>query len=121
VTPAVQWGNFLLGLFWGSAVSAGNYFYLQRIIKKNAKHPDRSPAAIVSYQIIRYFIDVLALLLVYKHLWVLVGTGLGLTVMKNVMMIQELRRGKKKRSGPIKCKAPERLDNLDLRDWHDDY
>jgi hypothetical protein len=89
--------SLLLGLLWGTAVSVGNYYYLQWTIKKNeARPPEQGMLAVSNCYIIRYFVNIFAMFLVYRNMWMLVGTGLGLTVMKHVTVIREYIASKKR-------------------------
>lgn len=79
----------LLGLLWGGAVGIGNYCYLQWILKKNeGSSPEQEVRVVAKTYLIRFFVNVFALFLVYRNMWMLVGTALGLTVFKNVIVIR---------------------------------
>jgi len=96
----------LLGLLWGGAVGIGNYYYLQWVIKKNeGNSPEQEVLAIAKTYIIRFFVNVFALFLVYRNTWMLVGTALGLTVFKNIIVIRGYIDSKK-RSQKTRKKLP---------------
>lgn len=110
----MQWKPLCLGFVWGTAVSIGNYCYLSFVVKKNENRSPRDKIlSVVRCYIIRYFINIAALLCGYwlmRDIWVIAGTGLGLTVMKNVTAVLELKRsrdGLQKESG--KRRAYRRL------------
>ncbi|CEO88689.1 ATP synthase subunit I [Syntrophaceticus schinkii] len=106
------WRFLLIGFLFGTAVSIGNYCYLQWTIKKNEKRPpDEATTAIINCYITRYFINVFALFLAFyfaSDMWAIAGTGLGLVVMKNVSMVMEYRESKKH---PWKKKKPSKKDS----------
>ncbi len=93
------WRFLLIGFLCGTAVSVGNYYYLQWTIKKNkSSPPDEAMTAVVNCYITRYFVNILALFLAFyftREMWIIAGTGLGLVVMKNVSMVMEYRESKK--------------------------
>lgn len=89
--------SLLIGLLWGTAVSIGNHLYLQWTIKKNEhRSPDQGMLAVANCYITRYFINILAMFLVYRNMWMLVGTAVGLTVMKNVTIVREYIASRKR-------------------------
>ncbi|MDK2880822.1 MAG: hypothetical protein PWQ99_597 [Clostridia bacterium] len=86
----MNYQSLLIGLLWGTAVSIGNHFYLQWTIKKNQdRPPDQGMLAVTNCYLTRYFINILAMFLVYRDMWMLLGTAVGLTVMKNVTIVRE--------------------------------
>ncbi len=90
------WRSLILGFLWGAVVSVGNHYYLQWVLKKNREQPpDRAMLAIVNCYIVRYFVNVAALFLVYRDMWMLLGTGIGLTLMKNVNLVRQYRAARK--------------------------
>jgi len=95
----VLWKALLIGLCWGTAVSIGNHYYLQWTLKKNKQRPPQEATqAVINCFLTRYFINLLAIFLVFyfgHEIWMLVGTGLGLIVMKNVNMVREYRESRK--------------------------
>jgi hypothetical protein len=93
------WKFLLIGFLYGTAVSVANHYYLQWTIKRN-KHrpPDEAMAAVINCYMMRFFINMLALFLAYyfaNDIWVLIGAGVGLTVMKNVTVVKEYKESKK--------------------------
>jgi hypothetical protein len=95
----VSWKSLLIGLFCGTAVSIGNYYYLQWTMKKCEKRPSNEAMnAVINCYINRFFINFLTLFLVYyfgRDIWILAGAGLGLVIMKNVSIVKEYRESKK--------------------------
>lgn len=92
----VLYRSLIIGLFWGTTISVINYYYLQWVIKKNeGQPPDKAMLAVVNCYIVRYFINIAALFVVYRNMWMLAGTAVGLTVMKNVSLIRQYRESKK--------------------------
>lgn len=93
----MSWKTFIAGFLWGTAVSTGNYCYLRWVIKRSEKEeqtPDARLLAVVNCYLVRYFINLAALLAVMRWgMWAVAGTGLGLTLMKVVMSVRELRVG----------------------------
>jgi hypothetical protein len=64
--------------------------------KNEARPPEQGMLAVSNCYIIRYFVNIFAMFLVYRNMWMLVGTGLGLTVMKHVTVIREYIASKKR-------------------------
>lgn len=95
----VLWKALLIGLLWGTAVSIGNHYYLQWTLKKNDQRPpDKAMQAVVNCYITRYFTNIAALFLTFyfgRDIWMLMGTGLGLVVMKNINIVREYRESRK--------------------------
>ncbi|MGB4504856.1 MAG: ATP synthase subunit I [Syntrophaceticus sp.] len=93
------WKSLLIGILCGTAVSIGNYYYLQWTIKKNANRPpEEAMNAVINCYITRFFINFLALFLVFyftHDIWTIAGTGIGLVVMKNVTIVKEYKESKK--------------------------
>lgn len=52
--------------------------------------------AVTNCYLTRYFINILAMFLVYRDMWMLVGTAVGLTVMKNVTIVREYIAARKR-------------------------
>ncbi len=87
--------SLLSGLLWGTGISVLNYYYLHWVIKKNeGQPPQKEMLAVVNCYIARYFINIAALFVVYRNMWMLVGTAVGLTVMKNVTLVQQYRKSR---------------------------
>jgi NhaP-type Na+/H+ or K+/H+ antiporter len=87
--------SLLIGFLWGTLISVLNHYYLQRVLKKSKDQPpDRGMLAVVNCYIVRYFINIGALFLVYRDMWMLVGTAVGLMVMKNISLIQQYRESR---------------------------
>jgi energy-converting hydrogenase Eha subunit G len=95
----VLWKSLLIGFICGTAVSIGNYYYLQWTMKKNKDRSSKEAInAVISCYINRFFINFLTLFLVFffgREVWMLAGAGLGLVVMKNVYIVNEYRDSKK--------------------------
>ena len=62
---------------------------------------ERRPAAqkamlaVLNAQFVSYFLSIAALVVFYKHMWVLVGTAIGLMVMLEFTIIMEYVKGRK--------------------------
>jgi len=88
--------SLLEGFLWGSTISVVNYIYLQWVIRKNAAQPPQKAAmAVLNAHFVRYFLNVGAMFLVYKHMWVLVGTAVGLLVMLKYAVIKQYIESRK--------------------------
>ncbi len=88
--------SLIIGFLWGTLISVVNYLYLQWVMKKNAsKSPDKATLAVVNAHFLRYFLNIAALVAVYRHAWVLVGTAGGLLVMNVATVIRYYGEGKK--------------------------
>jgi len=110
----VLWKFLFIGLLWGTAVSVGNYYYLKLVVKKNENRPPRDKIlSVVNCYITRYFINIAALLSIYwifRDVWTIAGTGIGLTVMKNVTAVLELKKGRdERRKAAAKRKSYRRI------------
>jgi hypothetical protein len=105
------WLDLVVGFLWGTLVSAINYGCLQWTIRRNAGQPPQKAAmAVLNVQVVRYIMDVAAMAAGYKHMWVLLGTAIGLTAMlKYTIITQHIERTKHpyvpKRSRQIGQKA----------------
>lgn len=100
--------DLLVGFLWGLLISIVNYSYLQYEIKKNAgKSAQKATLAVVNAHFVRYFLNIMALVLVvvYKHVWVLVGTAVGLTVMLKYTIVKQFIESRKH---PYVPKRPRR-------------
>lgn len=79
------------GLAFGAAVAAVNHWLIWSIVKNYDKYdPKKAKTKLFVRYFIRYILDVLALFLVYKHLYVLIGTALGLTLVGKVLAAKYL-------------------------------
>lgn len=79
----------LIGLIFGLCVSGINYLILKQAMdKSNNLPPLKSKNLIFSRYLIRIFLDLAALFLVYKNVPMLIGTAIGLTITKNIMLIK---------------------------------
>jgi hypothetical protein len=98
--------DMIVGFLWGLLVSIVNYSYLQYVIKKNAgKSSQRATTAVVNAYFMHYFLDLVALVVVYKHMWVLLGTAIGLIVMLHYLIVKLFIEGRKH---PYVSKRPKR-------------
>lgn len=81
----------MIGLAFGLVVSGINHYILNQGLKK-AKEMSVKQAnkLIIKRYIIRYVLNILALLLVYKSLPMVIATAIGLTASKNVFLIKNL-------------------------------
>jgi hypothetical protein len=88
--------DVMVGLFWGLLAGYASYRFLQRTIRKNAAQThQKATMALVNAQFVRYFVDMAALAVVCKHVWVLLGTAIGLTVMLKYTIVEQFMDGKK--------------------------
>lgn len=87
--------GFIKGLLFGTAVSAFNHFLTLRILRhwgEEGTHKTRGRVAAVYFM--RYLINFAVLFLVYKNVPVLVGTAIGLTMVKNILIVKYLIKRK---------------------------
>jgi hypothetical protein len=99
--------DLLIGFLWGAMFSVGNYAYLQWVIRKNADKPaQKATLAVVNAHFVRYFLNIIALVAVYKYMWVLVGTAVGLTVMLKYTIIKQFIESRKH---PYISRRPRRV------------
>jgi len=87
--------GLLKGLLFGTAVSAFNHFLTLRILShwgEESAHRTRGRVAAVYFM--RYLINFAVLFLVYKNVPVLVGTAIGLTMVKNILVVKYLIKRK---------------------------
>ena len=88
--------DLAVGFLWGALVSVVNYSCLQWVIRKNANQPPQKAAlAVLNAQFVRYFCNLAALVVVYKHMWVLVGTAVGLTLMLKYTIVKQYIESRK--------------------------
>ncbi len=88
--------DLAIGFLWGTLISVVNYGFLQWTIRRNAGQPPQKAAlAVLNAQFVRYFVNIAALVVVYKHMWVLVGTAIGLTVMLKYTIIGQYIESRK--------------------------
>ena len=108
--------DLAVGFLWGTLISVVNYCFLQWTIRKNADQPPQKAAlAVLNAQFVRYFVNIAALVTVYRHMWVLVGTAIGLTVMLKYTIIAQFIDSRKhpyvsKRIKRNKEKAPREIE-----------
>ncbi len=99
--------DLVAGFLWGALVSVVNYSYIQWVIKQNAGKPgQKATLAVVNAHFVRYFLNIVALVLVYKYMWMLVGTAVGLTVMLKYTIIKQYIESRKH---PYIPKRPKRV------------
>lgn len=85
--------EFLKGFAFGTAVSILNYFLLLLALRKWEQLDSKKfKIRIAAGYMLRLALNFLTLFLVYKNPPMLLGAGFGLTVMKNVMIIKNIRR-----------------------------
>lgn len=96
-----------VGFLWGMLIGVVSHFYLQWVIKKNADEPPQKAAMeVVNAYFGRYFLNIAALAVFYKHMWVLLGTGIGLLLMLVfTIIVQELEA----RKHPHISRRPKRM------------
>ena len=75
----------VLGFVWGLAVSAFNNFWTWKALSNVGGFFSRLVF------IFRQGINLLAMFLVYKNLYMLIGTALGLLAIKNVILFKNLQ------------------------------
>lgn len=99
--------DLIIGFLWGTLISVVNYTYIQWVIKQNAGKPaQKATLAVVNAHFVRYFLNIVALVVVCKYMWVLVGTAVGLTVMLKYTIIKQFIESRKH---PYISKRPERV------------
>lgn len=78
--------SLFIGLAFGTVVALGNHWLIWSVIK-NYEHydPKKAKTKVMVRYLLRYAVDALALFLVYKHLYILVGTAFGLTLVGKVL------------------------------------
>ena len=104
---SMLWLDLVVGFLWGPLISIINYSYLQLVIKQNAgKSTQKATLAVVNAHFVRYFLNIAALVVVYKHMWVLVGTAVGLTVMLKYTIVMQFIESRKH---PYVSKRPRRV------------
>jgi hypothetical protein len=97
--------DLAVGLLWGTLVSVVNYGCLQWTIRRNAgRPPQKAVRAVLNIQFVRYFVNIAAFAAVYRHMWVLVGTAIGLTVMLKYTIITQFIESRKHRYVPGRIK-----------------
>jgi hypothetical protein len=88
--------DLVVGLLWGTLIGAASHFYLQWVIRKNVDEPPKKAAMeLVNAYFGRYFMNIAALAVFYKHMWVLMGTGIGLLVMLVYTIIVQVQEDRK--------------------------
>lgn len=75
----------VLGFIWGLAVSAFNNFWTWKALNNVGGFFSRLVF------IFRQGINLLAMFLVYKNLYMLIGTAVGLLAIKNVILLKNLQ------------------------------
>jgi hypothetical protein len=90
--------ELIKGLLLGTAVSAFNYFITLRALEnwgeigsRKAKAKGRTSLVFL----VRYSLNFAALFLVYKNVPMLIGTGIGLTMVKNILFFKYLIKRKR--------------------------
>jgi hypothetical protein len=86
-----MWLDLLFGLAWGMLVGLLKGSWLQWVVARNAgKPPQQVGQAVLRTQLFCYLLNAAALIVVYRHLWVLIGAAIGLTVMLKRSIIEYL-------------------------------
>jgi len=79
---------FLKGLLFGTAVGVlNNFISIKAAFPKKSLNNEKTKRRLAGAYVLRYLINFSALFLVYKNIPVLMGTALGLTVVKNIILI----------------------------------
>lgn len=108
--------DLAVGFIWGTLISVVNHGFLQWTIRRNSgQPPHKATLAVLNAQFVRYFVNIAALVVVYRHMWVLVGTALGLTVMLKYTIISQSIESRKhpyvsKRIKRVKEKASREIE-----------
>ena len=88
--------DLLVGLLWGTLVGVASFCYLQWVIKGSAgQPPTKAVLAVLNARFLNYFLSIAALAVFYKHMWVVVGTAIGLVVMLAFTIMAEYVKGRK--------------------------
>lgn len=83
----------LLGLTFGLAVSALNYYILARGLKKGeGREAKKAKNIVLSRYGVRYILNIAALFLVYRDTAMLIATAAGLTISNHILLIKYLSR-----------------------------
>jgi hypothetical protein len=100
--------DLVVGFLWGTLISVVNYGCLQWTIRRNAgRPPQKVVRAVLNAQFGRYFVNIAALAVVYRHMWVLVGAAIGLTVMLKYTIITQFIESRKHQYVPKPIKRVE--------------
>ncbi|NLK00275.1 MAG: hypothetical protein GX318_03420 [Clostridia bacterium] len=87
--------SFFLGLVFGTTVSTSSYFIagkvVRRLLEKKARNKNVLEMAVFA---VRYITNIIALVLVRKNIPVLLGTAIGLTMIKNYLVYKTLSKKK---------------------------
>ncbi|MBC7342388.1 MAG: hypothetical protein H5U02_08040 [Clostridia bacterium] len=83
--------GLVAGLVFGTSVSVINHIFITWLLRRiDFSKADQAKGKVLGGYAVRYAVNFLALLAVYHNLPVLMGTGLGLTMMKNVLAVRYL-------------------------------
>ncbi|HAA89102.1 MAG: Uncharacterized protein XD63_0577 [Thermoanaerobacterales bacterium 50_218] len=89
----MSWKDLLIGCCWGILVGFFNIWLLSWVLKKHHENsPEVSLRAIFKCYLFRYLTVLAALCIVYRSADMLVGTALGLIVVKHGTLFQEYLR-----------------------------
>lgn len=87
--------KFIEGLIFGTAVSAINYFLTLRILENWGRtSQNKTKSRVTAVFFVRYALNFLTLFLVYKNVPMLVGAAIGLTMVKNILVVKNLIKRK---------------------------
>lgn len=85
----------IMGLALGLFVSGINHYVLTKGLKKAEEMPSKEANKMIAKRyMIRYFLNIVTLLLVYKSLPMVLSTAVGLTASKNLILIKSLYKRK---------------------------
>lgn len=83
--------GLITGFIFGTSISVINHIFISWWLKRiDFSKADQAKGKVLGGYAVRYGINFLALLTVYHDWPVLIGTGLGLTMMKNVLAVRYL-------------------------------
>ncbi|NLO89360.1 MAG: hypothetical protein GX088_03400 [Clostridia bacterium] len=86
---------FIKGLVFGTAVGVlNNYITVRAAYPKEELTSEKAKRRLGGAYIFRYIINFVALFLVYKNIPMLLGTALGLAVIKNIILISYILKRK---------------------------
>ncbi|GAW93830.1 ATP synthase subunit I [Calderihabitans maritimus] len=81
--------ELFVGLAFGAVVSIFNHQLIVRLLPRLEGLPvDRAKAKLWGRYLVRYGINFLVLFAVYKRVWLLTGTALGLTAMQKYLAVK---------------------------------
>lgn len=85
--------EFVKGFVFGTAVSLLNYYLMLRFLRKWEEMDSKKvKVRIGAGYLLRQGLNFLTLYLVYRNPPMLLGAGFGLTTMKNIMIVKNIRR-----------------------------